>query len=135
MGDGLRVFLVPSERDKVNDPLRYFTAEVNGDGTFLFTNLPPARYWALAQQSQAEIPTSTEKLRLPDALEARANIRRAAEAAKVEVELNTLPKSDRLQTSSELKPNLARRVSRCDHASPTCYSILKQDFFVCLQSQ
>ncbi len=87
MSDGLRVFLVPSERDKVNDPLRYFTAEVNGDGTFLFTNLPPGRYWALAQQSQAEIPTSTEKLRLPDALEARANIRRAAEAAKVEVEL------------------------------------------------
>jgi len=87
MGDGLRVFIVPSERDKVNDPLRYFTGEVNGDGTFLLTNLPPGRYWVLAQQSQAEIPTSTEKLRLPDALEARTNIRRAAEAAKVEVEL------------------------------------------------
>jgi hypothetical protein len=87
MGDGLRVFLVPSERDKSNDPLRYFTAEVNGDGTFLLTNLSPGRYWAIAQQSQAETPTSTEKLRLPDALEARTNIRRAAEAAKVEVEL------------------------------------------------
>jgi len=87
MSDGLRVFLVPSERDKVNDPLRYFTGEVNGDGTFLFTNLPPGRYWAVAQQSQAETPASTEKLRLPDALEARTNIRRAAEAAKVEVEL------------------------------------------------
>ena len=39
MSDGLRVFLVPSERDKVNDPLRYFTNEVNGDGTFLFDQL------------------------------------------------------------------------------------------------
>ena len=87
MGDGLRVFLVPSERDKSNDPLRYFTAEVNGDGTFLLTNLSPGRYWAIAQQSQAETPTSTEKLRLPDALEARTNIRRAAEVAKVEVDL------------------------------------------------
>jgi hypothetical protein len=84
---GLSVYLVPSERDKVEDPLRYFTAEINGDGTFLLTNLPPGRYWALAQQFQAETPTSTEKLRLPDALEARTNIRRAAEAAKVEVEL------------------------------------------------
>jgi hypothetical protein len=39
--------------------------EVNGDGTFQLTNLPPGRYWALAQQPQAETPTSTEKLRLP----------------------------------------------------------------------
>jgi len=84
---GMRVYLVPSERDKSEDPLRYFTSEVAGDGTFSLSNLPPGRYWALAQQSQAEIPASTEKLRLPDALEARSNIRRIAESIKNEVEL------------------------------------------------
>ena len=68
---------------------------------FYSTNLPPGRYWALAQQSQAEIPTSTEKLRLPDAVEARTNIRRAAEVAKVEVEL----KPCQSLTDFKLRPN------------------------------
>jgi hypothetical protein len=83
----MRVYLVPSERDKSEDPLRYFTSEVAADGTFSLSNLPPGRYWALAQQSQAEVPASTEKLRLPDALEARSNVRRIAESIKNEVEL------------------------------------------------
>ena len=84
---GLRLYLVPSERDKADDPLRYFTSEIGGDGTFSVTNLPPGKYWTLAQQPQADTPTSTEKLRLPDAAEGRAKIRRAAETKKSEVEL------------------------------------------------
>ena len=84
---GVRVYVVPSERDKVDDPLRYFSAEINEDGSFLLTSLPPGKYLTLAQQSQADIPTTTEKLRLPDAVEARSKLRRAAEAAKSEVEL------------------------------------------------
>ena len=84
---GLSVYLIPSEHDKVDDPLRYFVQEVAGDGTFTLTNIPPGRYWVLNQQPQPESPTSTEKLRQPDALEARTKIRRAAESLKVEVEL------------------------------------------------
>ena len=84
---GLRFYLVPSERDKADDPLRYFTSEIGGDGTFSVTNLPPGKYLTLAQQPQADTPTSTEKLRLPDAAEGRAKIRRAAETKKSEVEL------------------------------------------------
>ena len=83
----LSVYLVPSERDKAEDPFRYFTQEVAADGTFLLTSVPPGRYWVIAQQPQPDSPTATEKLRLPDALDIRTKTRRAAEAAKVEVEL------------------------------------------------
>lgn len=97
----LRVYLVPSERDKVEDPLRYFMSGVNGDGTFSLNNLAPGRYWILAQQLQPNALPSVEKLRLPDAAEARTKIRRSAEAAKVEVEL----KPCQNLTDFKLNPN------------------------------
>jgi len=84
---GLSVYLVPSERDKAEDPLRYFTQQVSDDGSFLLTSIPPGHYWTVAQQPQQDAPTTTEKLRLPDALDRRTKIRRAAEALKTEVEL------------------------------------------------
>jgi len=83
----LRVYLVPSERDKVDEPLRYFMSDVNGDGTFSLNNLAPGRYWILAQRPQVDLPVSIEKLRLPDAIESRTKLRRSAEAVKLEVEL------------------------------------------------
>jgi hypothetical protein len=83
----LRVYLVPSERDKWDDPLRYFQSEIAGDGTFALTNLPPGKYRILLQTLQPDVPTSTEKLRLPDAVETRTKIRRAAETSKSELEL------------------------------------------------
>ena len=84
---GLRIYFVPSERDKAVDPFRYFIQEIAGDGTFSLTSIPPGRYWLLAKQAQSDSPTTTEKLRLPDALETRAELRRTAEALKIEVEL------------------------------------------------
>ena len=83
----LSIYLTPSERDKADDPLRYFTQQVSDDGTFLLTSIPPGRYWLIAQPPPQDSPTTTEKLRLPDALDMRTKIRRAAESAKVEVEL------------------------------------------------
>jgi hypothetical protein len=84
---GLSIYLTPSERDKAEDPLRYFTQQVSDDGTFLLTSIPPGHYWLIAQPSSQDSPITTEKLRLPDALDMRTKIRRAAESAKVEVEL------------------------------------------------
>jgi hypothetical protein len=84
---GLRVYLVPAERDKSDDALRYFTGDLNVDGTFAINNLPPGRYLALALRPPADNASLTEKLRLPDAAETRTKIRRAAELAKTEVEL------------------------------------------------
>jgi hypothetical protein len=67
--------------------LRYFTQQLAGDGTFLLTSIPPGRYWVLTQQPQQDAPGTTEKLRLPDAIDTRTKIRRAAEALKTEIEL------------------------------------------------
>jgi len=55
----------------------------------------------LAQQPTADSPASTDKLRLPDALEARAKLRQAAETAKTEVEL----KPCQNVTGLSLRPN------------------------------
>jgi hypothetical protein len=82
----LYVHLVPAEKDKADDVLRFFASRVNNDGTFALGNLPPGRYWALTR-----IPTENEsqlasKLHLPDEADARAKLRREAEAAKTEVE-------------------------------------------------
>jgi hypothetical protein len=84
---GLSVYLFPVEREKSDDPLRYFVAKVEDDGKFAFNNLPPGRYFALSQQPSAESPATTEKLQLPNALEARNKLKRATETAKIEVEL------------------------------------------------
>jgi hypothetical protein len=84
---GLSIYLAPAERDKAEDPLHYFTQQVSDDGSFSLTSIPPGHYWILAQQPQPDSPTTTEKLRLPDALDTRTRIRRAAETVKTEIEL------------------------------------------------
>lgn len=84
---GAVVYLVPAERDKVDDVLRYFVTEVAADGTFTLNSLPPGRYWPLLQSPvQAEIATLV-KLRLPESAEARTKLRRNAEAQKSDLEL------------------------------------------------
>jgi hypothetical protein len=83
----LKVYLVPGDRDKADDSLRYFVTDVASDGNFSLTNLPPGNYLAAIQTPGDKDPQTVEKLRLPDATEARQKIRRAAEAAKVNIEL------------------------------------------------
>jgi Carboxypeptidase regulatory-like domain len=82
----LGVYLVPAEREKNADVLRYFVTSSEADGTFAFNNLPPGRYLALTQTLDADTAT-IEKLRLPEAAETRAKLRRSAEAQKIALEL------------------------------------------------
>ena len=81
----LIAYLVPAEREKAEDVLRYFAVAVTPDGKIAFNNLAPGRYWILAQTTTEERSPST-KLRLPDSTEMRSALRRAAEAAKTEIE-------------------------------------------------
>ena len=84
---GAAVYLVPAEPDKAGDVLRYSMTTVAADGTFTLSNLPPGRYWSLLQNPvQAELATLM-KLRSPEAAEARAKLRRAAESQKADVQL------------------------------------------------
>jgi len=82
----LLVYLVPAEKESAEDVLRFFANEVGSDGAFALNNLPPGRYWVLAQvtsnnETQAEIKGQL----LTDA-ETRATLRRAAEAGKLPLE-------------------------------------------------
>jgi len=83
----LKVYFAPAERERSEDPLRYFVSDIGGDRTFTLMNLPPGNYLASVQTPGEKDPTTNAKLRLPDAAEARLKIRRAAEATKLNIEL------------------------------------------------
>ena len=84
---GMAFYLVPSEADKANDVLRFFVTEIGADGTFALNNLPPGRYWALAQTNTDPETATLTKLRFPEAATARTKLRKTAEAQKAELEL------------------------------------------------
>jgi hypothetical protein len=81
------VYLVPNDRDKVDDVLRYFVTDVDPDGMFTFTNLAPGKYLVLTQTTVEPQIATVAKLRQPDASAARAKLRRTAETKKSEIEL------------------------------------------------
>ncbi|MGH9837342.1 MAG: carboxypeptidase-like regulatory domain-containing protein [Blastocatellia bacterium] len=76
----LRVHLVPAEAD---DPWRYAETVVGGDGAFGFQHLAPGKYWLHTE------PVSEMETVHPAAwnVAERTKLRRAAETAKQEIEL------------------------------------------------
>jgi hypothetical protein len=94
------VYLIPAEREKTADVLRYFVTSVGGDGTFAFNSLPPGRYLTLVQTLDAQTGTLA-KLRLPESLEARAKLRRTAEAQKTNLELKPCQNLTDLQLAAK----------------------------------
>lgn len=77
----LRVYLVPVEKERADDVLRYSETGISADGSFSFGHLAPGKYWLT---TRIEIDDAQKKLR--DNAE-RAKLRREAEAANVVVEL------------------------------------------------
>ncbi|MGH9928180.1 MAG: hypothetical protein ACREA9_03020, partial [Pyrinomonadaceae bacterium] len=82
----LYLHLVPPEKEKTEDVLRFFMTLVTADGTFSVNNLPPGRYWALARIAADDEPQSDAKLRTSDEATMRTKLRIAAEASKTVVE-------------------------------------------------
>jgi hypothetical protein len=82
--DNLLLYLVPAEKERAEDVLRFFGAAVGPDGKVALTNLPPGRYWSLVKSNTEVL---TDKLRMPDQKELRASLRREAEAAKSAIDL------------------------------------------------
>ena len=80
----LFVYLVPAEKESVDEVLRFYAAPVTPEGKIAMTNLAPGRYLLL---SRPALDGGLTKLRLPDATETRAKLRREAEAVKTEIEL------------------------------------------------
>ncbi|HEX8888850.1 MAG TPA: carboxypeptidase-like regulatory domain-containing protein [Pyrinomonadaceae bacterium] len=83
----LKVYLVPMERERAEDLLRYAEVKPNDDGTFGFTNVAPGRYWLIALPFVED--DSPERIARPLAwdADARAKLRRDAEAQNTTVEL------------------------------------------------
>ncbi len=80
------VYLVPAERDKSQDVLRFLTAPIASDKSIAINNIPPGRYLMLIQPGLDNSGSTLTKLRLPDETNTRNRLRRDAEAAKVEIE-------------------------------------------------
>lgn len=84
---GLRIHLVPSERERAADVLRFAEAAVNSDGTFAIGNIAPGRYRALARIAADNDAQPTLSMALQDA--GRANLLREAESSAPAIELKT----------------------------------------------
>jgi len=78
------VYLVPAEREKAGDVLRFFTTAVDSDGKIALNNIAPGRYWIVVKADGAV--SSVTKLRSPDQAEFRAKLRSEAEAANTPLE-------------------------------------------------
>lgn len=87
----LLVYLVPAEKEKGDDPLRYSVAEVNADGSFTLEQLAPGRYLLITKVAPDNI-AANKTLRSPDATEGRVKLRREAEVAKSELALEPCQK-------------------------------------------
>jgi hypothetical protein len=85
--DRMVLYVVPAEKEKADDVLRYFAAPVEADGSFSMGHVPPGRYWTLAKPVTPENESRTTALRNPASAAARVRLRREAEAAKSEIEL------------------------------------------------
>ena len=83
---GLRVHLVPAEREQANNVLRYSEALVNANGNFALTNLAPGRYFIVSRIKEDSAADVRPRELAWDA-GARAKLRAAAEAANIVVEL------------------------------------------------
>ena len=83
----LFIYLVPAERERADDILRYFASLASADGSFALDNLPPGRYWVIAQAANENESNVLSKLRLPDETEMRARLLHDAETSKIETEI------------------------------------------------
>lgn len=80
------VYLVPAERERADDVLRYFATGALPQGSFAFDNVPPGRYWILAQRRVEGETLPLSQLSYPESAAVRTRVRREAEAAKNEIE-------------------------------------------------
>jgi hypothetical protein len=79
----LKIYLVPVERENVENVLRFFEGGIAADGTFAIGNIAPGRYWIIAQPGEAIDANTLKSMKNDGAL--RAKVLRDAEAVKKEI--------------------------------------------------
>jgi hypothetical protein len=89
--EGLQVHLVPIDREQAHNVLRYYETTVESDARFKLSHIAPGRYFSVTRIGP---PASTKESQRPEAWDAikRAELRRAAEISKNEIELKSCQK-------------------------------------------
>jgi len=83
----LKVYLIPQERERAEDILRFSESNVMSDGAFIIRNLAPGRYLILARPApENESPDQAPRPIFWETAE-RAKLRREAEALNNQLEL------------------------------------------------
>jgi hypothetical protein len=85
----LKIYLVPTERERADDVLRYSEASIESDGAFTLANLAPGRYFIIIRPAPENDPLERTPRPLAWDTTARAKLRREAEAANTPIELKT----------------------------------------------
>jgi hypothetical protein len=80
---GLRVYLVPAERESAENVLRFFEAAADTSALFAIDNIAPGRYWLIVRPADEGDPAKVKPIRQETAL--RARVLREAEALKKEI--------------------------------------------------
>ena len=85
----LRVYVVPAEKERAEDLLRYAQVEAQSDGTFTLANLAPGKYWLISKEIPGnELDDVAPRPAFWD-IQSRAALRKEAEAANTSLELQT----------------------------------------------
>jgi hypothetical protein len=83
----LKVYLVPQERERAEDVLRYSEASIESDGAFTLANLAPGSYFIIIRPAPENDSSERNPRPLTWDTTARAKLRREAETANVALEL------------------------------------------------
>ncbi|HKO61156.1 MAG TPA: hypothetical protein VJV03_08365, partial [Pyrinomonadaceae bacterium] len=87
--DGLYVYLVPADSDQVNNALRYYETKVDTNLRFTISHVAPGRYFTTTRSRLVEATTTEwQSSELWDPAK-RAELRRAAETSRNEIELKS----------------------------------------------
>ncbi|MGH9940331.1 MAG: hypothetical protein ACREAM_29160 [Blastocatellia bacterium] len=83
----LRVHLIPAEAASADDVIRYAETDVHNDGAFEFKHVAPGKYLLHTRQSNEKVANDDQVRPVSWDVIERAKLRREAEAAKNEIEL------------------------------------------------
>lgn len=80
---GLRVYVVPAERESAENVLRFFEGAPDGDGSFAIGNIAPGKYFVIARPFEESDPGSIKSIKQDPPF--RSKVLKEAEALKKEI--------------------------------------------------
>lgn len=84
----MRVHLVPTEPDAVDEVLRYFEAEVAADGSFSLKHIAPGKYWLVAREMSEQEQTEADHKPVAWDAGGRMGLRFEGDASKKVIDLS-----------------------------------------------